>query len=352
MVAHLKGIKIMRLSFSKTLRILLINSIISLLTFRPSFAVPSEIATPCINGTFIQLSSAQGEWLPSKWENLFYYFRQVNLSQLVIQWTIYDEISFYPSENHQNVQYPPLEIILQLADNAGMQVYIGLVHDSLYWNKIDQESTLVRRYLDQLLSLSVLVASELNPLVERHPSFKGWYIPQEIDDINWLTGEAKETLFNYLGNLRGYLHHLSSGKSVMLSGFSNATINPQTLEIFWSELLKKTAIDIILFQDGIGTNKLQVEELPVYLTAIHNAVKTNLSELHIVVEIFTQTAGSPIDNREFQAIPAPLGRIKQQIIIASSFSSTIIAFSIPEYMSPQGGRLARQLYKKYLNMAQ
>jgi hypothetical protein len=308
----------------------------------------ASVKMPPIQSTFIQLTNTQGDWDTYDWEELFSYFHKLRLTQVIVQWTVYDQTDFYLSGKPNQVPNPPIETILRLADDAGIKVLIGLVHDSDYWAKIQQELVMVNSYFDGLSDRCLEVAKALTPVVEKHPSFQGWYITQEIDDINWQRPKPKATLFKFLSRLSENLHQLYPGGVVAVSGFSNAATDPEAFEDFWSALLKKTNIDIVLFQDGIGANKLEIDEVPFYLAAMEKATKANSRSLQAVIEIFTQTNGEPIDEGEFRAEPASLFRINQQIKIALNHTANITAFSIPDYMSPLGGPLAGQLYDKYL----
>ena len=132
-----------------------------------------------------------------------------------------------------------------------------------------------------------------------------------------------------------------------LSGFANGQLDPHAFENFWSGLLQQAAIDVVLFQDGIGARKLELHELSSYLTAIRNATQAHHRELKIILELFDQVAGPPLDDRPFQATPAGLERIRQQIEASAAYATTLIAFSIPEYMTPLGGPTAEGLFDTY-----
>lgn len=86
----------------------------------------------------------------------------------------------------------------------------------------------------------------------------------------------------------------------------------------------------MLFQDGIGARNLALPERSSYLTAIRKATQAHHRELKIILEIFDQVAGPPLDDQPFRAIPASLERIRQQIEASAAYTPTLIACSIPE----------------------
>ena len=238
----------------------------------------------------------------------------------------------------------PLEKSLDLCDKHSIKVYVGLVRDPAYWANIGRDSTLVRSYLRKASVQSEAASNQLLAIVQKHPSFAGWYITEEIDDVNWVEAQSRQVLFEYLHDLSAHLHKLTPSGKVALSGFSNANLDPKSLEKFWQELLKQSSVDVVMFQDGVGAGKLQMDYLGLYLAAIKKATEAQSRELQIVVETFRQVGEKP-----FAAVPAPLDRIRRQMDVASRYSSKIVAFSVPEYMTPLAGQDAEHLFRDYLS---
>ena len=143
----------------------------------------AEPAPARIQGTFIQLTSQHGAWKPENWADLFGQFRQMGLSQVIVQWTLYDETAFFAGTRHRAVGAPPLETILRLADEHRLDVLVGLAHDPGFWLKIRRDPILVEVYLRRLRLRSVAVAAELAPLVPASPLVSGLVHPR--GDRRW-----------------------------------------------------------------------------------------------------------------------------------------------------------------------
>lgn len=300
-----------------------------------------------LTGTYLQLWDGHGEWNEGKWRELFKHFQALELDWLVIQWTLYGSRAFYPSEIHEPVLHPPLETVMRLADEAGMKVFVGLAHDESYWMNIDREPDLLDVYLQRLNVHSLTVAREVKEIVEDHPSFEGWYISQEIDDVHWLEPARKRILVDALTCLAMQLVEEVPKARVAISGFSNAHADPEALGRFWAQLVG-SGLDVVLFQDGIGVRKLDLRHLPIYLGALRKAVELEEGELWVVVENFRQIEGPPIDDGPFKAVPASLARLTRQLELAVAHTSReLIAFSVPEYMTPLGGKEAQKLFEAY-----
>ena len=306
----------------------------------------AQTPPPRLHGTFIQLSQAHGAWSEDSWRRLFGYLAQLRTGEIVVQWTAYDDMAFYPSTRLSPVAEPPLETILTLADELDMTVRVGLAHDSAFWSRINRDPATVAVYLRDLQARSESVARELVPLIRRHRSFRGWYITEEIEDATWKDERARAALFDYLRRLTLSVRALAPGASVAVSGFSNAETAPATFGAFWTSLLRAASIDVFMFQDGVGAGKQRLSFLPLYLAAAHEAAQTAGRELQVIVEVFQQLN----DPSGFKAVPAPFDRVARQIDLAAMYSSTRgpVAFSIPDYMTPLRGVEAERLFQAYV----
>jgi hypothetical protein len=231
-----------------------------------------------------------------------------------------------------------------------MRVFVGLAHDPGFWLKTRRDPVLVGVYLRRLRLRSEKVAAELAPMVRSHSSFRGWYLPEEINDGSWRDPEMRQILFDHLHASATALRTTVPGSEVAISGFSDARSDPRAFEEFWSTLLARAEVDRLLFQDGIGAGKLGLDHLELYLDAIRKAADARSRKLQVVMEVFRQVAGPPVDDKTpFRAVPAPMDRILRQADLAAKYSSLpVIAFSVPDYMSPFGGEEAGRLFQAYL----
>lgn len=299
----------------------------------------------CVQGSYIQLLDQHVRWSPSEWRSLFGYLGELQVDHIVVQWSGLDQRPFYRTVPVPAAPDMPLESILRMADAADMRVSVGLSHDLAYWTRVGRPDR--RAYLTERLRTNRQMATELRPIVMAHPSFAGWYISEEIDDLNWTDPNDKLALFNYLLELSNHLHKIMPEANIGLSGFVNRRTAPETLRDFWIELLARApAINEIYFQDGIGVDKLTMAELPRYYGVIRDASNAAGRQFIPVVEAFRQSGGPPISKGEFKAEPTTLRRLTEQINIANSYASRHVVFGAPEYMTPGGGPQAARLYQE------
>jgi hypothetical protein len=268
------------------------------------------------------------------------------VTELVVQWSKVDEVTFYPTGRAPApAAAAVLPAVLRHADEHGMKVTVGLAHDTAYWTKVARDPALVAVYLAAQEQRSVAVARELVPVVAPHRAFAGWYITEEIEDGSWKAPKAREVLFDHLRRLAGRVHAVRPGATVAISGFSNAETDPATCFEFWRALLRAAPIDVLMFQDGVGARKQRLSFLPLYLGAVRDATAAAGRDLQVIVETFDQVSDTP-----FKAVPAPWERLERQLALAAAHSSRrgVLAFSIPEYMTPLGGAEAARLFERYL----
>jgi hypothetical protein len=306
---------------------------------------------PMLSGTFLQLLTEHHTWREEQWVRLFDAFRRLSLSQVILQWVMSDSQPFFASGLAGSVR-SPLQMILELGETSNIEVIIGLVHDSDYWLRISQPSAAVARYLANRESRIVQLVTEIAPLSRNYRSFAGWFMNEEIDDINWHEPAATSVLHSYLQRVSDYLRLALPGAPVAISGFSNAHGTPAQLEVFWRELLSAApAIGTVLFQDGIGARKLTLENLPRYLRAVRAATDATGRRLWSVVELFEQTGGAPLDSGEFRASAAPFPRVAAQLQVEAVCASALIAFSAADYLLTPTRRAADLLssYLEYIH---
>jgi hypothetical protein len=299
----------------------------------------------------MQLSVSQ-QWTAPRLNRLFLDFKRLGLSTIIIQRSVVGTKAFYASHAFESMQEPPLEAILQYADEFGLTVRVGLAEDPEFWDRIKLASPPdeVETYLRSLRERSLNAARELVPVVSRHRSFGGWFVTEEVDDVNWLQAERRVLLHEHLRDLAETLRS-ELWASVAISGFSNAHCAPSTLEAFWRDIVDGTGIDLVLFQDGIGAHKLEVASAGQYLAAMKRAAIGSGRALSVVVELFDQVAGPPVSNAPFRAVATGIDRLTQQLSLARDASTVgIIAFSVPDYMVPGAGPSALQLFTDYTTL--
>lgn len=291
------------------------------------------------DGTFLQPTTDQLEWDGSRWERLLDRLQAAGIGTVVMQWTEHGVVSFAGDRDGR----PPLAAeLLERADDRGMEVWLGLHEDGDWWSRVEASRDSLAPYLRERRRRSLSLARRLLPMAADHDSFRGWYLPEEVDDRNWRREDRARLLRRHLDALADSLHAVTPDRPVAVSGFTTGDPTPEEVRRFWSGLLEQADVDAVFFQDGVGTGALTLERLPPYLEAVRGAADARDRELRVVVELF--------DSRgEGGARPADLERVVEQMRLARGASTgPVLAFSLPDYMVPEAGDDAERLYRSYL----
>jgi len=308
-----------------------------------------------LRGTFLQLTRDAALRPREQWERLFADMAQVGIAQVLVQWTLADGVAFYARTPAGPDDAPVLDVLFELAERHGMRLWLGLAHDAGWWAGIDRSrpATDVEVFLARRRVANLEVARALAPQVSSRATFAGWYVPDEIDDKNWLGADRGPLVADYLGRVAGELALLAPGTPVAVSGFAQGWATPQQVVELWSAILDRAPVGPVLFQDGVGAGKLTLDELGFYLPLLRTAVDARGRTLGVVVELFTQATSPAADAvASFAAVPAPLARVQRQLAIAERWASgPVVAFSVPDYMSDFGGAAAADLYGAYRRWA-
>lgn len=279
---------------------------------------------PPFDGTFLQLNSGHLAWNTARWSELFGYFRDLRLRRIVVQWTSDEDVSFLPL----------LERVF--AEAAGMTVTLGLRNEFAFWTRNrDNRAAAFAGIYERTLPL----LDELEPFA-RDPAFGGWYIPQEFDDVNWSRSDARGAGGDYLRGMARELRRRWPGSRVSVSAFSNGKMPPAEYAKLWRRVIRHARLDEVLFQDGVGAEKLTIEMAGKYLRALKGELGPRAGA---VVETFAQIRADP-----FEARAADVSRVRRQLesILACGFGAPM-AFSVPEYMTPVGVPGAADLFREF-----
>lgn len=231
-----------------------------------------------------------------------------------------------------------IENILKVANELGMDVFLGLGLNPEYWSgKFDAK---------QESSMNQKIMTELKSLYGNFDSLAGWYLPEELDDRNFNTPSAKNTVKTYLKNMMMYARFYT-GKPVMVSPYFGMNPNGAAYAEWWDEILSEVKIDIVAMQDGVGTRRTTVEESTAVFEALQPVMEKHGVEFWANVEVFNQIHGWPVDESSWQAVPADIERVLKQLELQSPYVEKVIIFDFPHYMSPRLGGKATELYNEY-----
>jgi hypothetical protein len=292
-------------------------------------------ARPRIEGTFIQYQDWMMSMDAAAWRCELDAMRGAGIDLVIIQWLEHENKRFIPADS---TACDPTRVILEYADEHGMRVFLGLSTIDRWHERITYP-----RYLDRAATQSLRLADKAWARYGRHPSFAGWYIPQELRYYDFRP--------EYVSQLRGFLRRqsdhcsaISGGKPVSIAPTLAQSPSPEAFRKLFADILSGSGVEILILQDGVGANRQEARmdsNVIPHFRAMREVCRDAGIELWSDIEIFRhRTRGS---GRE----PASLERILMQIDAESPFVSAFVMFDFFHYMSPCRGDAQKKLYDDY-----
>jgi hypothetical protein len=301
--------------------------------------VAQDCSGPSIRGSFLQPALGDA-WALKQWRDEFHYMRNARLDQMVIQWTAdsKDKTTIYPSGiagYTQNTKHDVVKRALEAADASGAQVYLGLqINDNWWTNYISNWP-----WLENEGKVANTLADDLWKRYGQHKSLTGWYLPFEVDNVASTPAEWNNLVAFYrtVGN---HLHKLTPGKPIVIAPFFNpaADLSPSQWETMWEYVLKRSPIDVLALQDGVGASHVPKAELPEWFSAVQNAIENSRPSMQFWAD--TETFISDYE-------PRPIRSIVNDMCVVEPYVSSYLSFSFNHYISPQ--QVNPLYYETYLD---
>lgn len=314
-------------------------------------ALPTQ-PPPAFSSTFIQLWDRHNDWPEETWAGLFADLAAMGVREVILQWALIAEPAFFwrlTPERRMEVPRdrvepaPAVGLIVEAARGRGLRVRFGLSEDPAWWAKIKNEAGMVEVFLNRLLQDQLALAGTL---AERHgddPVFAGFYIPQEIEDRTWADPQRRSRLLRHMARLSEGLRAIAPDADLAVSCFATGHDDPAGFARLMADLAHAGGLGQVLYQDGLGTERLLPAESAAYLQALAAAVPQAGARVRAVVETFApDPAGGGF-------VPGPMGRIARQLQQAQTLTGgDLVAFSIPDYAHPLAGPQAGALFREYV----
>lgn len=208
-------------------------------------------------------------------EKRFKFLQKMEFKELIIQWTSYGEYNFFEKHPYWIAE------LLDLAQRYDIEIIFGLHSDPLYFKHIKKEKDL-QDYLSKLAQKHIKIAIDLAVLVGDSPAFKGWYIPDEINDHDWDTKSRKSDLGEYLRSLDQALTALTPRKKIMISSYFASRMHRSA---YIKMLMNIIPSDwCLLLQSGVGAKLVSLDRSKEYYNLFINRYQGNWK---FIIELFS-----------------------------------------------------------------
>ncbi len=254
------------------------------------------------------------------WNSIFKKLQKAHIETLILQWSKFGEVDFLKNRRW-------LEEILSNGQRYNIDVVVGLYGDDKYFKKIEDKKLNIKSYLRALREENIIQAKRVYSIAKDYSSFKGYYIYDEIDYINFK--DKEKALKKYLKKLNKSIKEISNHQ-IYISAYFSKNISEVEYAKMLSNVISK---DYILFlQSGIGANLVDNNRSSRYMKIFSK----DFNSLFIpIVEAFS------IKKSEIE--PIDFNSLKRQIYIIkdSTESSNISLFSLRYFLD-------KKIFDKYI----
>lgn len=288
-----------------------------------------------ITGTFIDEIThdiPSQNWGEEEWRRELMLYSQIGIDTLIIIRAGYRNRCIFPSRVLPNLLpvYEDLgEILFDLADQYGLDLFFGTYDSGEYWHRGEwqKEVDLNKTFLDEAFAR-----------YGHHSCFKGWYLTHE-------TGKNERNIIDLFNGIGGHCKALRD-LPVLISPYPEGAKQPGSAMLplddslrQWDQIFSETrgAFDICAFQDG----QVHYQELPTFIQGIGGLGRKHGVTIWSNVESFDR-------DMPIKFPPADWRNLRFKLETASRAAEKIITFEFPHFMSPHSCYpAAHSLFKRY-----
>lgn len=245
--------------------------------------------------------------------------------------------SFYPSAllPQHNLNCPdPLEAVLSAADKYGIRFFVSNGFFGEWQNPVFlMQDAQVRK-------LRIKAMEELTGKYAHHPSFYGWYYPNETG----IHGHYDDVFINYVNESSEAAYRLTPNAKTLIAPYGTRNV---TADDKYVRQLDSLNVDFVAYQDEIGVQKTQVAESAAIFEQLHRLhKKSGRNKLWADVEVFE------FEEEVYRSalLPAPPERVLAQLEAVSEFVEKIFIYQYtgminkPGTTVPAGYQKGNELY--------
>jgi len=318
----------------------------------PVGTVPRSSSTKPIIGSWFEFqhhATVEGvDWNPAclrftaqQWDAKIKEISETGMEYLVLMATAVYYRAFYDTTIFAkwNMVCPdPIEAVLAAADNYKVKFFVG----GGFYGDWESDTTIS----DPVAAKKRLQAmEELAGRYAHHPSFYGWYWPDEA----FISPYYSPEFISYVNTCSKLARQLTPSARIMIAPYGTRIARPDDNYV---RQLDAMDVDIIAYQDEVGVRKSKVTETSAFYEGLRKAHdRAQKATMWADVEIFE------FENEVYKSalLPASFGRVLKQLEAVSPWVDQILVYQYLGMMNKPGSEgfagcpVSTQLYSDYMN---
>lgn len=233
----------------------------------------------------------------------------------------------------------PIGALLSAADECNIKVFISC---GFYgnWRKPGENIK-----SEEVKNRAFKAMHQLYKKYGSHPSFYGWYFPDETCII----GHFGKNFINYVNAYSAEVHKISPKAKTLIAPYGTKIAITDRKYI---NQLKNLDVDFVAYQDEVGVKKSTTKQTAKYFRRLKKAHdKAGRSKIWADIELFT------FEGVVYRSalIPAPIERIEKQIEAVAPYVDEILCYqtmgltNAPDSTAFCGHSSSTELYKELLS---
>ena len=296
---------------------------------------------PVVGATFLQPWQDHLHWPPQRWRRALADMAELECEELFLQWVGLEG----ESEKMWAARGTMLQSLMDEAATAGIGVHLGLPYNQNWWNVIPQkDDAVITQFLQATGSHC---ASYMRSVTwNRHPAFRGWYIPYELEQYHWGSSPRLEMLSAWLKGFSDVSIE-TCGREPTVSTYYSELASSDMLAQMWSVLLDQVIIRPMV-QDGVGVHGI---DNYVNLEPLHQMLLKRGANFDLIVELFERLPTSANLVGQFRARTAGFDRLRSQWDVALNYGAKrIVAYALEPWVSQDSdeGKQLRNAWRSAL----